>query len=286
MPPPKRKPRAKRPRRPPRIPRNGARRVRSPRTPDAVEVFYVIALRRVAKAFARAVSKALYPRISEFAKPAAEDEETERKDARDDDVAELMHELRETAAKSFDAEEFISATTKAATRTKEHSRREGLRLGIKLKKEPTFKTLIDGWRKDCVARIESVQEDQLDKIERILDEGFGMRAETLAKEIARQVEDVTESRAEMIARDQVLTLNAKITRGRHAEAGIERFAWTTSGDERVRESHAAIDGQVFSYDDLPEVDGEKVFPGEPPMCRCIPFPILPELDDDENATAA
>lgn len=286
MPAPKKRPRGKRLVRPTRVPRNGVRRSKGPRPPNAVEVFYVIALRRVAKAFARAVGKVLYPRLEAFAKPAADDDEPERKDAREDDISELMHELRETAARSFDVDQFVDATTTAATRTREHSRREGLRIGIKLKKEPTFRALIDGWRKDCVARIKSVQEDQLDKIERILEDGFGMRAETLAKEIARQVEGVTESRAEFMARDAVLTLNAKITRGRHAEAGIEKFAWTTSGDERVRESHAAIDGQVFSYDDLPEVDGEKVFPGEPPLCRCIPFPIIPELEDDEDADAA
>ena len=41
-----------------------------------------------------------------------------------------------------------------------------------------------------------------------------------------------------------------MTAERHQRLGIEKFTWDTSGDERVRDEHRALDGQVFSYDDI------------------------------------
>jgi SPP1 gp7 family putative phage head morphogenesis protein len=64
---------------------------------------------------------------------------------------------------------------------------------------------------------------------------------------------------------------------------VTEFVWTTAGDERTRESHRAIDGQTFSWDDPPVVDNEEAIPGEPPNCRCVAFPVLPELDGAEES---
>lgn len=202
-------------------------------------------------------------------------------DVDEPDVDELAQDMRDAAARSFDEEAFVSSTNTTAARAVAHSKNESKRLGLpKLTEEPAMKSLLDGWRKDNVARIKGMQASQLDKVEAILRRGQGMRAETLARELERQVEDVTRSRAEFIAVDQVLTLNAQVTRARHAAAGIERFVWTTSNDERVRESHDEIDGETFSYDDPPVVDDEPALPGEPPLCRCIPYPLLEELEDE------
>ncbi len=168
-----------------------------------------------------------------------------------------------------------SATRIAAERTDRHSRREFARLGIKLSDaDPGVARLLPKWRKDNVARVTGMLDDQLGKIERILEEGDGHYADTLAKEIRRQCEDVSDSRAELIARDQVLSLNAQITAQRQQDAGITEYVWTTSQDERVRPEHEALEGQTFSWDDPPD-EGH---PGEAVMCRCVAFPIVPELD--------
>ncbi len=65
-------------------------------------------------------------------------------------------------------------------------------------------------------------------------------------------------------------------------AGITQYTWSTSKDERVRPSHAELEGEQFSYDDPPEVDGEPANPGEPILCRCVPLPVLDLGDDDED----
>lgn len=99
----------------------------------------------------------------------------------------------------------------------------------------------------------------------------------------------TKKRAKLIARDQINKYHAKLNELRQRESGIEKYIWKTVGDERVRgkkgglypnakPSHAALDGEEFSWDDPPVsgVRGEKQHPGNPINCRCISIPIFPE----------
>lgn len=46
------------------------------------------------------------------------------------------------------------------------------------------------------------------------------------------------------------------------------YIWRSAGDERVRDAHAAVSGQVFAWSDSP-VHGH---PGNEPNCRCWPEP--------------
>jgi len=103
----------------------------------------------------------------------------------------------------------------------------------------------------------------------------------LKKQIMATV-DVTKSKAALLARDQTLTLNAQITRTRQQNVGITEYVWTTSGDERVRDAHAELDGTVNRWDDPPvsSEDGRRNHPGEDYQCRCTAFPVLPELGEE------
>lgn len=113
----------------------------------------------------------------------------------------------------------------------------------------------------------------------VLDAPFGLRVEDLAEEIERRAE-VSASRAELIARDQTLKLNGQITQARQEAGGISRYVWSTSGDERVREAHAELDGQVFDWSDPPEVsdDGRREHPGGDYQCRCVAVPVVEEAE--------
>lgn len=267
------------------MPSAAIRRSRSPRLPTAVEAFYARALRRAAQAFRRAIEHALLPKLSRFAK--AEDEQKLDADPPDDfdrdgAVDDVIGSVRSALSKAFDEKDVARAAGVAGDRLIKHSRSEFKRLGIDLvKDEPKFGPLISKWRKDNVSRIKSVHAQQLAKVEKILREGANRRSESLAKDIAERC-DVTESKAELIARDQVLTLNAQITKERHTAAGVEKYVWTTSNDERVREAHEEIDGETFAWDDPPTMSdtGERAHPGEPVNCRCVPYPVLPELEEE------
>lgn len=106
----------------------------------------------------------------------------------------------------------------------------------------------------------------------------GKRADEVAAELLR-TEDVTKSRAELIARTEVARANAAITQARAELVGATQYIWQTAEDGDVRDSHAAMQGQAFSFNDPPEVDeGGAYNPGEIYNCRCFAEPILP----DEN----
>jgi SPP1 gp7 family putative phage head morphogenesis protein len=82
---------------------------------------------------------------------------------------------------------------------------------------------------------------------------------------------VQESRADFWARDQALKTHADVTKLRCVEAGLDRYRWVTSRDERVRPEHAALHGRVFTWDNPPSVGA----PGEDYQCRCTAYPLLP-----------
>lgn len=122
-----------------------------------------------------------------------------------------------------------------------------------------------------VQLITSIHSQYLDKIQSAV-----MQAQvkgTPSKELAKQIKDIggsTEKRAKLIARDQSSKINAALTRARHEEMGVTQYIWSTSGDERVRDSHAENDGKIFSYDDPPATGN----PGDQINCRCVAIPYF------------
>jgi SPP1 gp7 family putative phage head morphogenesis protein len=72
-------------------------------------------------------------------------------------------------------------------------------------------------------------------------------------------------------------VNATLTRARADFVGATHYVWRTMQDEQVRPAHADLEGEVCSFADPPEVEGEGAHhPGEFPNCRCFAEPILPD----------
>lgn len=86
--------------------------------------------------------------------------------------------------------------------------------------------------------------------------------------------DTMESNADTIARTETGKIYSDITEYRSKELGVESYTWATVGDDRVRPSHAAMDGVELRWDDPPEVDGELVNPGQAINCRCVALPVI------------
>jgi SPP1 gp7 family putative phage head morphogenesis protein len=212
-----------------------------------------------------------------LAKAVTEDTRTDADDAGLGALDVLGHQLADSAALS-------RATKGVADKAFRHSKTEFGRLGIKIREaEPTFGKKITAWRAENVGLVKSLFGDEKKKLGKILREGEGRRYESLAKDIEARL-DVTQRKAEFLAIDQTLKLNADITRARMGAAGITEYVWTTAGDERVRPTHEELDGETFSFDDPPVTneDGDRNNPGEDYRCRCVAYPVLPELDDDET----
>lgn len=105
-------------------------------------------------------------------------------------------------------------------------------------------------------------------ITRAVQEGKSTREVT---KVLSQRLGVSRRRANLIARNEIGTLNAEITRARMTDLGIKRFRWVDSGDDVVRPLHQEINGQVFDYPNGHPTEG---LPGEPINCRCTAEPVL------------
>lgn len=132
-----------------------------------------------------------------------------------------------------------------------------------------------------VTLIKSIPDEYFKSIETVVMNGTanGMRWETIAREIGG-IKDISsingklQNRIKLIARNETSSINASINKRRQENLGVEEFKWVTSRDERVRESHARLNGKVFSWDDLPIVDGIQTSPGQPINCRCVAVPVI------------
>lgn len=146
----------------------------------------------------------------------------------------------------------------------------------------------EAWRSVNVGLISSIGQQYLDEVQGLVSEAAstGRRWEELKADILARYQ-VSDSRAELIAVDQVLKGNADLSRERMQRIGVRSYEWSTSQDERVRDDHARLGGQTFTWDNPPIVNQSEVDKGrparrEPPgrdfRCRCVPVALF---DDDE-----
>lgn len=104
----------------------------------------------------------------------------------------------------------------------------------------------------------------------------GSRGEEVVAQIMA-TEQVTESRATLIARTEIAKANAVINQVRAQNVGVTHYVWQTAADEIVRKSHRHMQGRTFSFSDPPLVEGEGHHgPGMVYNCRCWAEPILPD----------
>lgn len=122
--------------------------------------------------------------------------------------------------------------------------------------------------RENVGLISKLNADTKARVEQILLDGFTQRKSRtqIAREL-REAMGITWRRARLIARDQNEKINATLTRYRNQQLGIKWFRWITRLDSRVRRTHRAREGKVYSWArgaPIPER-----FPGIAINCRCV-----------------
>ncbi len=142
--------------------------------------------------------------------------------------------------------------------------------------DDSMQDLVDLFVEGNTGLIQNVTSTQAEQIAQIVQDNLvaGKTARETALEIAERT-GVAESRAKMLARDQTAKLNAQLTAARLGRAGISKYEWSTSRDERVRETHAAKEGNIYAFSDPPADTGN---PGEDFSCRCVAVPVLDPED--------
>lgn len=153
---------------------------------------------------------------------------------------------------------------------------------------PRMAALVDHFVQENVALIKSIPDTIATGVDKLTTRAFasGQRHEDLAREIQGRF-DVGESRARLIARDQIGKIYGATNAARQQDLGVTSFVWRTAGDERVRPEHEDLNGETFRYDDPPD----EGLPGEPVQCRCYAEPVFDQIlgdvntDDDGGASA-
>ena len=156
----------------------------------------------------------------------------------------------------------------------------GIDLSAYLRNNPNVVERVNELTVSNIQLIKSIRTQYLDKVQNAVMQAMVQGA--LNKDLGEQLKKLgkdAESRAMLIARDQSSKLNAALTRARHEEVGIKKYMWSTSGDERVRASHAEKDGKIFEYTNPPADTGH---PGHDVNCRCVQIPVL---DDAVKASS-
>lgn len=167
-----------------------------------------------------------------------------------------------------------------------------------------FEEELRQWVSDNVDLIKTVPNDMLGKMKETIEYGYskGLSASDIGS-LIQQNYSMSKRHAKFIARDQMAKLSANITRKEHEDAGVSRYKWSTSDDERVRPGHSILDGKIFEYNNPPEImewrqnkyggywvnTGRRCNPGEDFNCRCVGIPVfdkdtlnLPLEDDDRS----
>ena len=154
-----------------------------------------------------------------------------------------------------------------------------------------FEETIRRWIAENVLLIKSIPSETLGNMREIILGSYlkGSSIRDIQKAI-QETYNVSKRKAQLLARDQVATLNAQLTKAQQTDAGCKKYRWSDSRDGRVRDCHKALNGKVFSWDNPPEMwyetkqgrvyTGRRCHPGEDYCCRCVAIPVFdPESID-------
>lgn len=129
-------------------------------------------------------------------------------------------------------------------------------------------SLITNFTEEMVKKVQQATLDALPK-----GQSYTRLAATIKHELG-----VSDSRAQLIAKDQSSKLNADLTEIRHKQAGVNKYEWLTSEDERVRPRHRDLNGRIYEYGQPTGAEGG-LPPGQPIRCRCVACGVVDWEDE-------
>jgi SPP1 gp7 family putative phage head morphogenesis protein len=253
--------------------------------PAGIERRYYRGLLAMINAAQGLVEKILFPKLPGIVAQANKLKPT--LDAYDDEIRKLVSLIRTNFFGKYTEDDFAELASQIAEAVNTENGRAlnavyrsviGMNVFIS---EPWLATELRVFATSNVALIKTLPEKMFSDIENMVFDGVrkGIRHEEIAKLIRDKPFNATKNQAALIARDQVSKLNGNLSELRQKQAGISRYVWRTVGDDRVRDSHAELEGEIFSWDDPPSVG----HPGYDYQCRCYAEPYIEDLLGEESA---
>lgn len=150
----------------------------------------------------------------------------------------------------------------------------GLKVDI-FKAEPFLSTEIEAFTAENVRLIKNINNIAVDQIQTLVTEAVknGDTAKNIIPKV-KNILSVNQTRATLIAVDQISKLNGTLTKQRQTNLGVKEYDWLTVGDERVRLTHRALNGKRFKWDSPPS-EGH---PSQPVRCRCQAMPVFESIE--------
>lgn len=203
----------------------------------------------------------------------------ERRDGAGEDLEAILLLLRNVIAGVFSERSVLGLVRDALADVSTFNKRQVQKqvmavLGITLPPEAFLGPVMQAAVADNVGLIGGLTDELRKGIGNVITRGVraGRRHTALIPEIVERL-GVSESRARLIARDQVLSFNGELTRLRQQNVGVTRYRWLTLDDGKARDEHIANNGQIFSWDNAPDTG----HPTEAVNCRCQAQPIFSDI---------
>ena len=244
--------------------------------PNSAERDYYRVLRAIVRAL-RKYTNELLPGI----KPAL------KQDAESDDIVQQIIEMMNAgltiAAALREVQRLIGNVDGVVCRNISMSFKSCLAVDVFLHNSALLDMATSEWYALQSQLINSIVSTYTDKLGTIISNA--VQRGSLYKDVYADVKhlyDITDNRAKFIARNEIGNLNAITTKIRQQEAGIKFYEWSTSRDERVRESHWEKEGKLYYWKrNTPgEVNGRRInpapalHPGMDYNCRCVAISII------------
>ena len=146
------------------------------------------------------------------------------------------------------------------------------------------------WAEDNYTLITSNAKNYVSKINTLTEQAIvnGLSPKKLSEEIMKATDSLSKAHCKLLARDQIGKLTGQINQAQMEELGLDMYVWSTAMDDRVRESHAVMEGLLCRWDDASLCSYDKgktwvprpgimLHPGQDIQCRCMGLAYYPEL---------
>jgi uncharacterized protein with gpF-like domain len=152
---------------------------------------------------------------------------------------------------------------------------------VEFKVTPIVNDVLQATTAENVGLIRSIGQEHLTEVQ-----GLVMRSVQSGRDLGYLSEQlverygITKRRAAFIAFDQNQKATANITRVRQEALGLDEAVWLHShGGKHPRKSHQEADGKRYKIKKGMLIDGEYIWPGQKPRCRCVSRSVIPGIED-------